>query len=180
MKRKAAFFINMAMVMVLLAALTGCVSDQPPKSIPPVSGFDVERYMGTWYEIARLPQWFERNLNEVKAEYTLLSNGTVKVVNSGIRDGEIKRVEGVVRFKGLKTVGDLEVSFFKPFYGDYRIIRLAEDYHYAIVTSKTRESLWILSRKPQLPQDELAALLAYVAGLDFDISKLEYPNQTAK
>ena len=177
MKRKATHFFTLALMVSFLTALCSCVSDSnAPRRVSVVENFDVERYMGTWYEIARLPQWFERNMNAVKAEYTLQADGTVKIVNTGIRDGEIKRTEGVARFKEWKMIGSLEVSFDKHFYSDYRIIRLADDYHYAVVTGKTKDSLWILSRKPQLPQKELDEILSFLLGLDFDISKLEYPS----
>ena len=174
MKQKAMHFFIMALMISLLAMLSSCVSDNAPRSISAVQNFDMERYMGTWYEIARLPQWFERNMYAVKAEYTLQSDGTVKVVNTGVRDGEAKQTEGVVRFKRWKKIGLLEISYNKHFYSDYRIIRLADDYHYAIVTGKTKDSLWILSRNPQMPQKELDEILSYLLGLDFDISKLEY------
>ena len=177
MKRKATHFFIMALMVSFLTTLCSCVSDNAPRPVSVVDNFDVERYMGTWYEIARLPQWFERNMINVKAEYTLQSDGTMKVVNTGIRDGQIKVAEGVARFKGWKKLGLLEVSFNKHFYSDYRIIRLADDYHYAVVTGKTKDSLWILSRKPQMPQKELDEILSHLLGLDFDISKLEYPMQ---
>ena len=174
MKRKATHFFIMALMVSFLMTLCSCVSDNAPRRVSPVENFDVERYMGTWYEIARLPQWFERNMLNVKTEYTLLQDDTVKVVNIGVRDGEVKQAEGVARFKGWKKIGSLEVSFDKHFYHDYRIIRLADDYHYAVVTGKTKDSLWILSRKPQMPQKELDEILSQLIGLDFDISKLEY------
>ena len=100
MKRKATYFIIMALMVSFLTALCGCVSGKASRTLPAVENFDVARYMGTWYEIARLPQWFERNMNAVKAEYTLQPDGTVKIVNSGVKNGEMKRVEGVARFKG--------------------------------------------------------------------------------
>ena len=177
MKRKATHFFNTALMVLFLTTLCSCVSTNAPHTISAVENFDVERYMGTWYEIARLPQWFERNMLGVHAEYTLQPDGTVKVENVGVRDGHIKMAEGVARFKGWKKLGMLEVSFNKHFYSDYRIIRLADDYHYAVVTGKTKDSLWILSRKPQMPQKELDEILSYLLGLDFDISKLEYPMQ---
>ena len=177
MKRKATHFFIMALMVSFLTTLCSCVSDSnAPRRVSAVENFDVERYMGTWYEIARLPQWFERNMINVKAEYTLLQDGTVKIKNAGIRDGQVKVAEGVARFKGWKKIGLLEVSFNKHFYSDYRIIRLADDYHYAVVTGKTKDSLWILSRKPQIPQKELDEILSFLLGLDFDISKLEYPS----
>ena len=177
MKRKAIHFFTLALMVSFLTMLCSCVSDSnAPRRVSAVENFDVERYMGTWYEIARLPQWFERNMINVKAEYTLQQDGTVKIKNAGIRDGQVKVAEGVARFKGWKKIGLLEVSFNKHFYSDYRIIRLADDYHYAVVTGKTKDSLWILSRKPQMPQKELDEILSFLLGLDFDISKLEYPS----
>ena len=177
MKRKAIHFFTLALMVSFLMTLCSCVSDSnAPRRVSAVENFDVERYMGTWYEIARLPQWFERNMINVKAEYTLQQDGTVKIKNAGIRDGQVKVAEGVARFKGWKKIGLLEVSFNKHFYSDYRIIRLADDYHYAVVTGKTKDSLWILSRKPQMPQKELDEILSFLLGLDFDISKLEYPS----
>ena len=164
----------MALMVSFLTTLCSCVSDNAPRSVSVVENFDVERYMGTWYEIARLPQWFERNMYNVEAEYTLQPDGTVKIKNTGVRDGQVKVSEGVARFKAWKLIGLLEVSFNQHFYSDYRIIRLANDYHYAVVTGKKKDSLWILARKKELPQKELDEILSYLLGLDFDISKLEY------
>ena len=174
MKRKATHFFIMALMVSFLTTLCSCVSDNAPRPVSVVENFDVERYMGTWYEIARLPQWFERNMYNVEAEYTLQPDGTVKIKNTGVRDGQVKVAEGVARFKAWKQIGLLEVSFNQHFYSDYRIIRLADDYHYAIVTGKKKDSLWILARKKELPQKELDEILSYLLGLDFDISKLEY------
>lgn len=181
MKQEMACFSRMILMGSLLLTLCGCISSNGRKSFAPaISNFNLERYMGTWYEIARLPQWFERNLDEVKAEYTLLENGTVKVVNTGVSNGNIQKKEGVARLKYLKSFGDLEVSFFPPFYGDYRVIRVADDYRYAVVTSKTKDALWILSRTPQMSQKDLDELLAFAASYDYDVSKLEYPRQPEK
>ena len=177
MKRKATYFIIMVLMVSFLTALCGCVSGKASRTLPAVENFDVARYMGTWYEIARLPQWFERNMDNVKAEYTMQPDGTVKIVNTGVKNGDLKRAEGVARFKGWKKIGSLEVTFDGHFYSDYRIIRLAPDYHYAVVTGKKKDSLWILSRTPQLPQAELDEILSFVIAKDYDISRLEYPMQ---
>lgn len=155
----------------------GCASGKNTKDIPAVTGFELPRYLGVWYEIARLPHRFERDLDRVQAEYTAAPDGTVRVVNSGERAGERRKAEGVARFKGEQSVGELEVSFFRPFYGDYRIIRLSPDYRYAVVTSGTREYLWILARTPQLPEAELKELVEYAKSLGFAVEKLEYPIQ---
>ena len=99
------------------------------------------------------------------------------MVNRGERDGEQHVAEGVARFKGSSDIGELEVSFFRPFYGDYRIIRLAPDYRYAVVTSATQDYLWILARTPQLPDQERKELVEYAKSLGFPIEKLEFPLQ---
>ena len=142
-----------------------------------MTGFELPRYLGVWYEIARLPHRFERDLDRVQAEYTANPDGTVKVVNSGERDGERRRAEGIARFKGDRQTGELEVSFFRPFYGDYRIIRLAPDYRYSVVTSSTREYLWILARAPQLSESEQNELVEYARELGFPVENLEFPVQ---
>ena len=111
----------------LAAMLTGC---ETTSDIAAVQNFEPERYMGTWYEIARLPQYFERDLDEVKAQYTLNDDGTIKVVNSGVKDGEPTSITGKAKLKhpdAKPQTGELRVSFFWPFYSDYRVIELAPD-----------------------------------------------------
>ena len=121
----------------LAAALAGCVTTG---DIAAVQDFEPERYMGTWYEIARLPQYFERDLDEVRAEYTLNPDGTIRVVNSGVRDGEAQSITGKAKLRcpnAKPLTGELRVSFFWPFYSDYRIIELTPDYDVAVVTAGT-------------------------------------------
>lgn len=149
--------------------------------LPAVGDFVPERYMGTWYEIARLPHRFERGLDEVRAEYTLNPDGSIKVVNSGVRDGEARSIVGYARLKEpnmIPLIGELEVSFFRPFYGDYRIIELDPDYSVAVVTGSTRDYLWILARKPKLDKNRLDNILKRLAGWNFAVDKLEFPRQT--
>ena len=155
--------------------LTGCRSSQSTEMIPAVRGFQLERYLGTWYEIARLPHTFERGMTEVSAVYTLEKNGNVQVVNSGVKNGAHRSIQGTAHFKGETSVGELRVSFFRPFYGDYRIIALSPDYSYAIVTSSTRDYLWILAREKKLPEEKLKQLLEQIRAWGFDTTKLEYP-----
>ena len=138
--------------------------------------------MGTWYEIARLPHRFERGLELVRAEYTLNPDGSIKVVNSGVRDGEARSIVGRARLKdpgAIPARGELEVSFFRPFYGDYRIIELDPEYRCAVVTGSTRDYLWILAREPELDKTRLDALLKRLAGWNFAVDKLEFPRQGA-
>jgi lipocalin len=170
-------------VLLLLAVLGlgltagGCRHAESTAAIPAVAHFDRARYLGTWYEIARYPHWFERDMDFVTAEYALRDDGKISVLNSGVRDGKRREARGVARMKGAADVGELEVSFFRPFYGDYRIIELDPDYSVVVVTSSTRDYLWILARSPQLDREKLAELLKKIQGFGFDVAKLEYPQQ---
>ena len=160
------------------AALTGCGSTS---DIAAVQNFEPERYTGTWYEIARLPQYFERDLNEVKAEYTLNSDGTIKVVNSGVKDGQPKSITGKAKLKhpdAKPQTGELRVSFFWPFYSDYRVIELAQDYSYALVTAGSRDYLWVLARKPTMDKELLDGILNRARTLGFELDELEYPTHS--
>ncbi len=167
-----------ALAAVLFAALiTGCTGNKVPTTahIPAVEAFSVDDYMGTWYEIARLPHSFEKGMDEVTAQYTYRSNGTVEVLNSGVRDGKLRTAKATAKFAGSRFVGELKVSFFWPFYGDYRIIYLEPNYRYAIVTSKTMDYLWILSRTPTVEPGTLQDLLAKADGWGFHTGDLEFP-----
>ena len=132
---------------------SSCTGEKSP--LTPVNNFDVEKYMGEWYEIARTPNPFEKDLSSVKAVYTLEKDGSVKVVNSGILpDGKRKMITGKALIAGKAGEGLLKVTFFPPFYGEYKIVKLSPQYKYSIVVSG-RKYLWILSRMPRLePQDE--------------------------
>lgn len=163
-------------LLLLLGACTGSGT----KDIPSVSGLDVPRYMGKWYEIARLPHTFEKDLDFVTAEYTLRPDGRIRVLNQGMRNGVASRAEGVAKLKdpdARPVSGELRVSFFGPFYGDYRIIELSGDYSYAVVTSSSKDYLWILSRSPQLPAPLLSGLTDRLKSMGFETEKLEYPKQ---
>lgn len=163
-------------VSLIAAFLTGCASTS---DIAAVRDFEPDRYMGAWYEIARLPHYFERGLDEVKAEYTLLDDGTIRVVNSGMRDGEPKSITGTAKLKdpdAKPLTGELRVSFFRPFYSDYRIIELAPDYSYAIVTGGSRDYFWVLSRKPVMERELLQGILERAKANGFELEKLEYPH----
>ena len=163
---------------VLAALLTGCAASTA--DIPAVKDFELGRYLGSWYEIARLPHRFERGLDFVRAEYSSNPDGSVRVVNSGVRDGKVRTAVGraVSKHPGEKPpTGELRVSFFRPFYADYRIIELDPEYRYAVVTGSTRDYLWILSREPAMAKERLAAILGRLKKLGFAVEKLEYPDQ---
>jgi apolipoprotein D and lipocalin family protein len=165
----------------LLCLLSGLGCARSTSRLAPVDGFDLERYSGRWYEIARFPHRFERGLVAVTAEYRIRDDGAVRVINRGFDPdaGEWQTAKGTARLKGDPDVGLLRVTFFWPFYGTYKIIRLdKEDYSYAVVTSDTYDYFWILARTPTLDADLLDSLLQFARESGFDVSRIEFPDQT--
>jgi apolipoprotein D and lipocalin family protein len=163
------------MALGILSILVGCTSI--PEGLQPVSGFEVNRYLGRWYEIARLDHSFERNLSNVIAEYSVRDGGGIDVLNKGFdkSKGEWREIKGVARFIGEKNVGSLKVSFFGPFWGGYHVIALdKENYRYSMVAAPSRSYLWILSRDKMLDQEIVAELVARARQWDFDTEKLIY------
>ena len=157
-----------------LALAAGCVSVPKVDNVPVVV-FDLNRYLGEWYEIARFDHSFERGVEQAKANYTQNADGTIKVVNSGIKDGKPKTAIG--KGKTTDTPGLLRVSFFGPFYADYRVMMIDEDYTYALVGSGGADYLWILSRTPGLPETAKAELLAEARRRGYDTDKLIWVKQ---
>ncbi len=152
-----------------------------PEGIKVVENFEVNRYLGRWYEIARLDHRFERGLNNISAEYSLKKDGGIKVVNSGIDmvTGELNQAEGKAYFTANQEIGSLKVSFFGPFYGGYNIIALdQQDYQYAMVAGPDLDYLWILARKPTLDKAVLAKLRNQAKSLGFAVEKLIFPEHT--
>ena len=137
---------------------------------------DVKRYMGTWFEIAKFPQRFEKGLVGITANYTLLENGKVEVLNSGYKEdfnGKLKTIKGKAWVADTATNAKLKVSFFWPFAGNYWILELGKDYEYAVVGDKSRKYLWILARTSRMDEAVFNGLLERVQDMGFDISKLE-------
>jgi len=162
-------------VVLAAAALIGCTGI--PDGLEPVTGFEPARYMGTWYEIARLDHSFERNLSNVSATYSRAGNGDILVRNKGFNTstGVWKQVEGHARFLKDDTVGSLKVSFFGPFYGGYHMIALdKENYSYAVVTGPSRSYLWILSRSKTLDMKIYSDLLSKAQNWGFDLKRLTF------
>ena len=157
----------------LAAIVTGCTGI--PECLEPVKDFETDRYMGKWYEIARLDHSFERNLNNVSATYTRKTTGDIRVKNKGYntKTGEWEEIEGNARFLVNETTGSLKVSFFGPFYGGYHIIALdRQNYNYAVVAGPSRSYLWILSRGPTLAEPIYRKLVARADALGFDTAQL--------
>ncbi len=154
-----------------------------PEGAEAVRNFSLERYLGTWYEIARLDHRFERNLSQVTANYSMNDDGTVKVINRGYNTKKARwsEAEGKARFTGEADVGSLKVTFFWPFYGAYNIIALEpENYSYALVIGNNTKYLWILARQPMLDPGVLQGLLDKALGLGFATDELIYPQHESE
>ncbi len=160
-----------AVLLVLL--LAGCVGI--PDGVKPVENFVLERYLGQWYEVARLDHPFERGLSRVTAQYSLREGGGVRVINRGYsaEDKAWKQAEGRAFFVERPDLGYLKVSFFGPFYGSYVVFELDHGgYQHALVCGPDRSYLWILARKPRMDRALLDRLVAKAAALGFDTDKL--------
>jgi len=158
---------------VLLVLLTACTGI--PEGVTPVTGFSVDRYLGTWYEIARLDHSFERGLEQVTAVYSLRDDGGIRVINQGYDSAKQRwrKAEGKAYFTGSSDVGSLKVSFFGPFYGGYNIIDLDhESYRYALVSGPNTSYLWILARRPELDSSIVKRLLKKASAYGFDTSQM--------
>ena len=145
-----------------------------------VSSFDLDRYLGKWYEIARYDHSFERGLVGSTAMYTLRDDGKIKVLNSGhlnTLDGPYKESVGKAKARKNGMPGQLEVSFFGPFYGDYDILELAPDYSYSVVGSSSPKYLWILSRTPQLAPELRNRIVTSLQKRGYDTDKLIWVEQ---
>ena len=167
-------------LLILLPAmiLSGCLGI--PEDLEAVTGFEVNRYLGTWYEIARLDHSFERGLIKVKAEYSLREDGGIKVVNVGYdpRKNRWKESVGKAYFIGNVEEGRLKVSFFGPFYGAYNIISLdKQDYSSALVCGPNRSYLWILSRSPNMPDSKTKELIRLAEQYGFPTDELIFVEQ---
>ncbi len=151
-----------------------------PKGVVPVKPFDINKFMGKWYEIARLDYRFERNMNNTTAEYSMNNDGSVKVVNSGYNydKGKFEDVTGKAVFAASPDEGALKVSFFGPFYTGYNVIAIDPNYKYALVAGKNRHYLWLLSRAKTMPEEIKHSYLQIASGLGFDVSKLIWVEHT--
>lgn len=162
-----------------VALLAGCTG--APTGVTPVEGFELERYLGKWYEIARLDHRFERGLSRVSAEYVKREDGGIDVINRGYdrQEGSWKEANGRAYFVDDPATGHLKVSFFGPFYGAYVIFELDEDYRYAFVSGPNHDYLWLLSRTPQVEQALYDRFVERAQALGFDTLGLIRVEQSA-
>ncbi|NVJ68361.1 MAG: lipocalin family protein [Gammaproteobacteria bacterium] len=165
-------------LIALIVFLAAC--SVKPTDLEVVSDFELNKYLGTWYEIARLPNRFEKDLIKVSANYSLKDDGGVAVLNRGYnaKTEEWEEAQGKAYFTMSPDVGALKVSFFGPFYGGYNVIELDHDsYQYAMVAGPKRDYLWILSRTKQLDDTVTKRLVNKAQKYGFDVSKLEWVEQ---
>lgn len=161
--------------MLICLLLGGCAG--LPEGVQPVQDFTLERFLGTWYEIARLDHSFERGLSKVTAEYSLNDDGTVNVENRGFsrQKGKWKSAEGKARFVDSADMGYLKVSFFGPFYGSYIVVDLdKETYQYALISGPNKKYLWLLARVPEMETVAKTRLIARAKDLGFAVDSLIY------
>lgn len=166
----------MSILTATLFCLAPCSCSAQKVDNSTVGSLDLNRYLGSWYEIARYDHSFERGLTHAKAHYSLKADGTITVINSGIKKGQSKTSIG--KAKVTDTIGLLRVSFFGPFYSDYRVMMLSEDYNYALIGSGSPKYLWILSRTPKVPDDVLEKILKVASDRGYDTNKLIWVDQT--
>ncbi|MDA9066453.1 lipocalin family protein [Flavobacteriales bacterium] len=150
------------------------------KSLSTVSTLDLEKYIGTWHEIARFDHSFERNLSCVSATYSIKPDGNIKVENKGFntKKNKWKTAIGKAKVPNTDVPGEIKVSFFGPFYGDYFVMKLDANYKHVLVGSPTRDYLWILSRDKIMPDDVYGQYLEIAKSNGFDISKLQLIDQS--
>ncbi|NNE58192.1 MAG: lipocalin [Hellea sp.] len=160
-------------------ALVGCASTKIDAR--PVTGFDADRYLGKWYEIARLDHKFERGMTDVTATYSLRDGGKLTVMNRGFKrkKGKFKDAKGKAKFEDARTTGHLKVSFFGPFYGDYIIFGLdKENYSYAYISGGKDKYLWLLARTPTVSDAVKQDFLTRSRALGYETDGLIWVPQT--
>ncbi|MCE7577593.1 lipocalin family protein [Aliivibrio fischeri] len=163
---------------VILMMLNGCLG--MPKGVEPVTGFELNRYLGTWYEIARLDHSFEDGLSQVSAECSINEDGNVKVINRGFSDQDQQWSEalGKAKFVDGSDEGYLKVSFFGPFYGSYVVFELdKENYQYAFVSGPDLDYLWLLSRTKKVNQEVIERFVSTAQSLGFKTNELIFVEQ---
>lgn len=165
---------TMALVITGAAvALPGCAVSVP-QGVQPVSGFNASKYMGTWYELARIDHRFEKGLTQVSATYSLNADGSVTVLNRGYDAAKQawREAQGKARFLGQTDEAALKVSFFGPFYGGYNVVSLDDQYQTALVIGSSLDYMWILSRSKTIPEAQRQALLQKAQSLGVDLGQV--------
>ena len=169
--------MRLLVIGIVMVLLSGCLG--LPKGVHPVREFDLEQYLGKWYEIARLDHSFERGLDRVTAEYSLREDGGIRVINKGfsITSNKWKQVEGKAYFVEGPNMGHLKVSFFGPFYGSYVVFDLDKEYQYAFVSGANKSYLWLLARTPTVSEGLINQFVETAIDLGFETDSLIFVKQ---
>ena len=169
----------LALLLAALLALAGCAT-APPAGLTPVTPFDVNRYAGKWYEIARMDHSFERGLSDVSARYTVQPDGSVQVINRGfdVSRQAWKEAVGKALFTGDTNRGALKVSFFGPFYGGYNVVALDPDYRWSLVVGPDLGYVWILARERQLAPAVRQQVLEKARSFGIEVDRLIWVDQS--
>ena len=179
MNRKSKVLTNLATIAIamVILGLSSCVSI--PQGAKAVKPFDKQKYLGTWYEIARMDFKFERGLEQVSATYSLKDENTIRVDNKGYstKDQQYKESIGKAKLVGDPLEGRLKVSFFGPFYGGYNVLAVDPDYRYALVAGNNLDYLWLLSREKTMPQQFKDKYLGIARSLGYRTEKLVWTKQ---
>ncbi|MGB5161917.1 MAG: lipocalin family protein [Thermoanaerobaculia bacterium] len=164
--------------LLMFSVAVAAAAKAPPLGV--VEEVDLDRYLGTWFEIASYPAWFAKNCTGVTAEYSLREGGGISVVNrcyKGALDGKLKEARGRAKVVDPETNSKLKVSFFGPFWGNYWILELDPDYRWVVVGEPKRKYLWILSRTPSLDQDTLDEILSRLPEKGYSRDRLQWTLQ---
>ncbi|PWB73814.1 MAG: hypothetical protein C3F15_08835 [Holophagae bacterium] len=159
--------------LVSMAAVAAVSAAEPPLEV--VGTVDLDRYLGTWYEIASYPAWFQRGCTAVTAEYSLRDDGLIRVVNSchkGALDGKLKQSTGRAKVVEGSNKAKLKVSFFGPFWGDYWIVDLDPEYRWAVVGVPSRKYLWVLSRTRTMDEALYQEIVGRLQAKGYDKARL--------
>lgn len=169
--------LNSVLLVVSICIFSSCSGI--PEKAKAVENFNINRYLGVWYEIARTDNKFERNMDNVVAKYSLKSNDELVVFNSGYNyeKKEWKSITGSAKFRDDKNTAALKVTFFKPFYGGYNVIAIDEDYKYALVAGNDLDYLWLLSKEKSIPENIKLQYLKLAKEIGYDTSRLIWVNQ---
>lgn len=172
--------ISMIFLVIISFIMSGC-GVSVPKDIQPVSNFEVDKYLGQWYEIARIDNWFEEDMINVYANYSLQEDGSIKVVNRGYNSDKQAWKESIGKAYLIDepNMAALKVSFFGPFYGGYNIVKLDDDYQVALVVGSSKKYLWILARTPCISDEIKNAYIQKAQDIGYDVSKINFNIQSS-
>lgn len=165
--------------MLLTLGILTVMGNTIPKGAQAVTPFSAQKYLGTWYEIARFDFYFERGLSKTTANYSMNKDGSIKVVNRGYDavKAKWKEATGKAKFVGSTDVAMLKVSFFGPFYTGYNVVAIDDRYRYALVTGKNFDYMWLLSREKNMPQEVIDRYITIAQKIGFDTSRLIWVEQ---